>query len=54
MAAVLQTVALVLAIWTALAFLVAVAVGRTIRQMEPIPVRVRRTNVVDLQRFQAR
>ena len=54
MAAVLQIVALVLAVWTAVAFVVAVAVGRTIRRLEPIPVRVRPNNVVDIRRFQAR
>jgi hypothetical protein len=54
MAAVLQTVALVLAIWTAVAFVVAVAVGRTIQRLEPIPVRARHNNVIHLRRFQAR
>ncbi len=50
MAAVVQLVALVLAIWTAVAMLVAVAVGRTIRRLEPIPVRVRPQRIVDLRR----
>ena len=50
MAADLQIVALVLAIWTAVACVVAVAVGRTIQRLEPIPARVRPNNVVDLRR----
>jgi putative solute:sodium symporter small subunit len=54
MAAVAQIILLVLAIWTAVAFVVAVAVGRTLRQLEPVPVPVRQYPVIDLRRVSAR
>lgn len=54
MAADFHLVALVLAIWTAVAFVLAVAVGHTIRRVELIPVRVRANNVVDLRRVRGR
>jgi hypothetical protein len=49
--AAVQLVALVLAVWTAVGMLVAVAVGRTLQRLEPIPVRVRPQRVVDLRRI---
>jgi hypothetical protein len=56
MAAVAQLVVLVLAIWTAAAFAVAVVVGRTLRRLEPVPVpvRTRAQRVVDLRTARSR
>jgi hypothetical protein len=39
-----------LALWTAVAFAVAVVVGCALRRMEPIPVRTDTRRVVDLRR----
>ena len=41
----------VIGVWTVLSFLVALAVGRTMRRLEPIPVRVRQApRLIDLRR----
>ena len=39
-----------IAVWTVVAFIAAVFIGRTLRRMEPIPVRTSSQRVVDLRR----
>ncbi|MBV8296401.1 MAG: hypothetical protein JO085_06165 [Acidimicrobiia bacterium] len=47
--AAVATLALVgLALWTVLSFAVSVAIGRTFRRMETIPVRTSSRRIVDL------
>jgi len=36
------------ALWTVVAFVVAVAFGRALRRMEPVPVRVSSRRIVDI------
>ena len=50
MAAVPTLVFVGLALWTAVALVVAVVVGHALRRVQPIPVRVREHRVVDLRR----
>ncbi|MCU1448413.1 MAG: hypothetical protein JWP02_583 [Acidimicrobiales bacterium] len=52
MAAVSHMVLTVLGMWTALSFMAAIVVGRALRRLEPVPVRVRSEapRVVDLRR----
>jgi hypothetical protein len=52
MAAVARTALFVAGIWTALSFMLALAVGRVLRRLEPVPVRVRAEapRVVDLRK----
>jgi len=50
MAAVPTLVFVGLALWTAVAFVLAVVVGHALRRVQPIPVRVRENRVVDLRR----
>jgi hypothetical protein len=52
MAAVSHMVLTVLGMWTALSFVVAVVIGRALRRLEPVPVRVRSESprIVDLRR----
>jgi len=37
-----------IAVWTVLAFAASVVIGRTLRRMEPIPVRTSSRRIVDL------
>jgi hypothetical protein len=39
-----------LVLWTVVAFLASVTVGRTLRRMEPIPVRTRSQRIADARR----
>lgn len=41
-----------LALWTAVAFVLAVVLGHVLRRLEPIPVRASARRVADLRRFQ--
>jgi len=50
MAAVVPFVLVGIALWTAVAFVVAVVLGHAMRRMEPIPVRASARRVVDLRR----
>ena len=50
MAAVPTLVFVGLALWTAVAFVLAVVVGHVLRRLEPIPVRVAERRIVDLRR----
>ena len=50
MAAVATFVFVGFVLWTFVAFLAAVVVGRTLRRLEPVPVRSRARRVVDLRR----
>ena len=50
MAAVPTLVFVGLALWTAVAFVLAVVVGHVLRRLEPIPVRVTERRIVDLRR----
>jgi hypothetical protein len=50
MAAVFSSAYLGIAVWTLVSFVAAVIVGRALRRLEPIPVRVRSPRVVDLRR----
>jgi hypothetical protein len=50
MAAVPTLVFVGLALWTAVALVLAVVVGHALRRVQPIPVRVREHRVVDLRR----
>ena len=50
MAAVPTLVFVGLALWTAVAFVVAVVVGHALRRMQPIPVRTSTRRVVDPRR----
>jgi len=38
------------AVWTVVAFVAAVAIGRSLHRMEPIPVRTSSRRIVDLRR----
>jgi len=48
MAAVVTLIFVGVAFWTALSVVAAVVIGRTMRRVEPIPVRVSARRVVDL------
>jgi hypothetical protein len=48
MAAVVTLVFVAVGVWTGLSFLAALAVGRSLRRLEPIPVRTRAPRYVDL------
>jgi hypothetical protein len=48
MAAVVTLVFVGVGLWTGLSFVAAVVVGRTLRRLEPIPVRGRASRIVDL------
>jgi hypothetical protein len=50
MAAVVTYAFVGVVLWTVVAFLAAVAVGRTLRRLEPIPVRTSSQRIVDLRR----
>ena len=50
MAAVPALILAGLALWTAVAFVVAVVLGHAMRRLEPIPVRASARRVVDLRR----
>jgi hypothetical protein len=51
MAAVVTLVFVGVALWTGLSFVAAVVVGRTMRRLQPIPVRVSARRVVDPRRI---
>jgi hypothetical protein len=48
MAAVVTLVFVGVGFWTGLSFVAAVVVGRSLRRLEPIPVRARASRIVDL------
>jgi len=50
MTAVVTFAFLGLVLWTVVSFVAALAVGRTLRRLEPIPVRTSPQRVVDLRR----
>ena len=50
MAAVATLAFVAFALWTVVSFFAAVVIGRTLRRLEPIPVRTSSQRVVDLRR----